>query len=125
MPHEIREALPPMDQFWPLFLTLSAYEGDELIGFGRVVSDGVVHAMIYDLIVAPARQGQGLGSTLLDLLVQRCLKEDIRDIQLFCARGKSGFYEKRGFVARPADAPGMQFRHPASPGWQSQAAEAI
>lgn len=33
----------------------------------------------------------------------------IDDIQLFCAQGKSGFYLRNGFAARPADAPGMQF----------------
>jgi hypothetical protein len=27
---------------------------------------------------------------------------------LFCARGKAGFYEKQGFTARVAEAPGME-----------------
>jgi hypothetical protein len=38
------------------------------------------------------------------------LDANIRDIQLFCARGQRAFYEKRGFVARPDDAPGMQYK---------------
>ena len=89
---------------------LAAYDGEQLVGFGRVVSDLVLHAMIYDMIVLPAYQGQGIGGEILDRLVDKCLQSGIRDIQLFCARGKRDFYEKRGFMARPDDAPGMQYR---------------
>ena len=85
-----------------------AYEGERLVGFGRVLTDGVMHAMIYDLIVHPEWQGRGVGGELLRRLVERCLAGGVRDIQLFCARGKRSFYEKRGFIARPDDAPGMQ-----------------
>ena len=87
-----------------------AYDGEKLVGFGRMVSDGVVHAMIYDMIVDPAYQGQGIGTEILALLVEYCRSIRIRDIQLFCARGKRPFYEKNGFSARPDDAPGMQQR---------------
>jgi GNAT superfamily N-acetyltransferase len=130
----IREEVPPAEQFWPLFQStgwnqeyrlsssevmqglhnswyaVAAYEGDVLVGFGRVVSDTVLHAMIYELIVLPDHQRRGIGTRILDMLLQRCRREKIRDIQLFCARGKRSFYEKRGFVARPDDAPGMQYR---------------
>ncbi len=133
MTFQYRTDPPSAEQFWRLFLTtgwneeyhLSAeeylqalrlswylvcvYEGERLVGFGRLVSDQVVHAMIYDLIVDPEFQNQGIGGEILDQLVQYCKQAQIRDIQLFCARGKRSFYEKRGFVARPADAPGMQF----------------
>jgi ribosomal protein S18 acetylase RimI-like enzyme len=49
---------------------LSAYENDDLIGFSRVVSDGVLYALICDLIVKPSYQGQGIGSHLLDKLIE-------------------------------------------------------
>jgi GNAT superfamily N-acetyltransferase len=90
------------------WLSVSAWDGDELIGFGRVVSDGVLHAMIYDMIVKPGRQRCGVGSRILSMLVERCRAAGIRDIQLFCAKGKREFYLRHGFVERPADAPGMQ-----------------
>jgi hypothetical protein len=38
-----------------------------------------------------------------------CHDAGITDIQLFSAKGKSRFYEKHGFVARPSEGPGMQF----------------
>ena len=92
---------------------LAAYDGEQLVGFGRMVSDLVLHAMIYDMIVLPNYQGQGIGGEILDRLVKKAQQTGIRDIQLFCARGKRPFYENRGFVARPGDAPGMQYRRPA------------
>jgi GNAT superfamily N-acetyltransferase len=89
--------------------TLSAYDGTRLVGFGRIVSDRVLHAMIYELIVLPAYQNQGIGGEILARLVHRCQQFGIRDIQLFCAAGKRPFYENRGFVARADNAPGMYY----------------
>jgi len=132
---DIRSELPANNQFWELFQTtgwnekyglsgdelmralrsswfvLSAYDSERLVGFGRLVSDGIIHAMIYELIVLPEYQGQGIGGLILEKLVKKCKESGVRDIQLFCARGKREFYEKRGFTARPDDAPGMQFVH--------------
>jgi GNAT superfamily N-acetyltransferase len=126
--------IPPIKQYWELFLTagwndkyqttpdgltkaiknswhqVSAYNDKHLVGFGRILSDGVLYAMIYDLIVLPEYQEQGIGSTILGMLLDKCIQVGIPDIQLFCARGKRRFYEKRGFTARPDDAPGMQYQ---------------
>ena len=86
-------------------------EGGRLVGFGRLVSDGVLHAMVYELMVAPDHQNLGIGTKILTGLVRVCIDHAIRDIQLFCANGKREFYEKRGFVSRPENAPGMQFKN--------------
>jgi GNAT superfamily N-acetyltransferase len=90
---------------------LSIYYSNNLAGFGRIIADGVHHALIVDLIVHPDYQGKGLGTLILDRLVKKCKENNIRDIQLFAAKGKSDFYEKFGFEKRPADAPGMQLRY--------------
>ena len=87
---------------------LSAYDNDDLVGFGRIISDGVLYALICDMIVIPSYQGQGIGSQILEKLIEKCHREKIRVIWLFSARGKSSFYEKFGFRERPTDAPGMQ-----------------
>jgi GNAT superfamily N-acetyltransferase len=70
---------------------VSAYDGERLIGFGRVLTDGVLHGMIYDLILHPAYQGRGIGTQLLRQLVEWCQAAELGDIQLFCARGKRAF----------------------------------
>ncbi len=89
-----------------------AYDAEKLAGFGRILSDGVLHAMIYEMIVHPDYQRRGIGTQILHSLIEWCNENHIRDIQLFCARGKHTFYEKNGFVMRPDDAPGMQYRRP-------------
>lgn len=80
---------------------VSAYDGDNLVGFGRIISDGVFHALIVDMMIAPEYQQRGIGNTLLKLLLSQCKSSGIS------ATGKKGFYEKSGFVDRPSDAPGM------------------
>jgi GNAT superfamily N-acetyltransferase len=92
------------------WLVVSAYDENNLVGFGRAVTDYVLHAMIFDMIVLPDYQGRGIGTMILSRLVNRCLERGIRDIQLFCAKGKRAFYEKNGFEVRADDAPGMQLK---------------
>jgi len=134
MPISLSEQLPDKQEYFNLFittgwnqqyqaspeqveqanrnswLTVSAYDEEKLVGFGRVVTDFVLHAMIFDMIILPAYQGQGIGTIVLERLVKKCKDHGIRDIQLFCAKGKRGFYEKNGFEVRAEDAPGMQLR---------------
>jgi ribosomal protein S18 acetylase RimI-like enzyme len=93
------------------WLTLSAFDDDKLVGFGRVVTDLTLHAIIFDLIVLPDYRGRGIGAMVLKALVKKCREKGVRDIQLFCAKDQKGFYEKNGFEARPDDAPGMQLRN--------------
>jgi N-acetylglutamate synthase-like GNAT family acetyltransferase len=88
---------------------ISAYDSNNLIGFGRIICDGIVHALILDLIVHPQYQGKGIGVEILNRLVKKCKEHHIKDIQLFCAKGYITFYEKHGFVKRPDDAPGMEY----------------
>ena len=129
-----RAELPPREEYFELFNTtgwnkeyrvsaeelefvnknswyvVSAYHGEKLVGFGRVITDYLLHAMIYDMIILPGYQNQGIGTRILEMLVRKCKEHHIRDIQLFCAEGKRVFYEKNSFQARPDDAPGMQLR---------------
>ncbi len=92
------------------WFAVSAYDQDELVGFGRIISDGVHHAFIVDLMVLPAYRNRGIGSNILKLLLAECKARRIRDVQLFSGKGKHGFYRKFGFVERQPDAPGMQWK---------------
>ena len=89
---------------------ISAYNNEKLVGFGRMLSDGIAHAVLFDVIVLPEFQGNGIGSKIMEKLLKECRRNKIRDIQLFCASGKIVFYEKFGFKARPEDCPGMEIR---------------
>jgi GNAT superfamily N-acetyltransferase len=90
---------------------LTAYHKSELVGAGRLVSDGVLYAVVFDMIVAPHWQNRGVGSEILRRLLDRCEAAGIRDVLLFSAKGTEGFYRRKGFTARPENAPGMIFRH--------------
>jgi len=131
---EYRNTLPPKDAFFALFEStgwnqeyklasdalfeavqrswymVGAYDGERLVGFGRILSDGILHALIVEMMVLPEYRGRHIGSTVLKHLVQACREHGVRDVQLFSARGKHGFYKKYGFVERAADAPGMELK---------------
>jgi GNAT superfamily N-acetyltransferase len=87
---------------------VSAYDHDRLVGTGRVVGDGHIHALLSDVIVDPDYQGRGIGSAIVEQLVVECRRARIFYTQLFAATGVRPFYERLGFVARQDDAPGMQ-----------------
>jgi GNAT superfamily N-acetyltransferase len=91
------------------YYIVSALEGNKLVGFGRIISDGIMHALIVDMIIDPEYQGKGIGTLILEDLVGVCVKNEIVDIQLFCARDKEPFYLKNGFSPRPENAPGMEY----------------
>lgn len=90
---------------------ISAYLENNLIGYGRIISDGIHHALIADLIILPTFQNRGFGSEILNKLLKKCNSNNIRDIQLFSSKGKYHFYEKFGFEKRDNNAPGMDFKH--------------
>ena len=87
---------------------VAVYDKKNLIGFGRIISDGVYQTFIGDLIVHPDYQQKGIGSTVLNKLVEKSKESGIKWIQLTCAKGKIDFYKKYGFEERPFDGPGMQ-----------------
>lgn len=79
-------------------LTLCAWDGDRLIGFGRVLTDFIYRATIWDVIVDGAYQGQGVGTEI----VRRILNHPrLKRVELFwlCTR-RPDFYEKLGFSAK-------------------------
>lgn len=87
---------------------ITAYKDQEIVGAGRLLSDGALYALICDIIVVPGCQSKGIGSMILKQLVKKCKETGLKKVWLFAAPGKAGFYEKYGFSVRPDEAPGMQ-----------------
>jgi GNAT superfamily N-acetyltransferase len=87
--------------------SVSIYHNKNLIGFGRIISDGIYQTLICDVMVHPAYQKQGIGKKVMKALLKKCDKEGIKWVQLFCAKGKQDFYMKLGFLSRDLEAPGM------------------
>jgi aralkylamine N-acetyltransferase len=67
----------------------------QLVGCGRTLDDGKFYAMIVDLAILPAFQGQCIGSNIL-----ASLKDELESFSfttLTAAIGKERFYEKQGW----------------------------
>lgn len=78
-----------------------------LIGIGRLISDGALHAFVTEMIVTEDVRGSGVGGEILAALVGEARRRGVDDVQLFAARGRAGFYERHGFARRPESGPGM------------------
>jgi GNAT superfamily N-acetyltransferase len=79
-------------------LAVCAWDRERLVGFGRVLTDFVYRATIWDVIVDQAYQKQGIGSEI----VRRILDHPrLQRVELFwlCTR-RPGFYEKLGFSSK-------------------------
>lgn len=85
-------------------------EGNErkkLIGMARATSDHAFNATIWDVLVDPSYQGQGLGKALVEQLIRRLLQRDIGNITLFADSKVVDFYKNLGFEADPEGIKGM------------------
>lgn len=70
-----------------------------LVGFARVLTDRVFKAFVFDVIVAPDRRGQGLGSRLVRRILSHPGLQSARHIELACRPELQAFYRRFGFDA--------------------------
>lgn len=76
---------------------LGAFDHDQLIGLIRVVGDGLTIIYIQDLLVLPAYQNQGIGSTLINRVRQE-FRHVRQQVLLTMEEPETrAFYEKNGF----------------------------
>jgi GNAT superfamily N-acetyltransferase len=82
-----------------------ALSGDQAVGMGRVVGDGVMYFYIQDIAVLPAYQGQGIGTAIMDALMTwvRRTAAPQAFVGLFAAPAAIRFYRKYGFMIPPPD----------------------
>jgi predicted GNAT family N-acyltransferase len=76
------------------------------VAFGRVLTDGVFKALVFDVIVAPDVRGAGLGHALIRHIVADPQLSAVRDIELYCREELIPFYERLGFSV---DLPEVRF----------------
>jgi len=84
--------------------SVSVYEEDKIIGFGRLIGDGICFIYIHDVMVLPEYQSQKIGTKIMNKLMEKI--EDIKlenpslRVYLGASKGKEGFYRKFGFITR-------------------------
>lgn len=78
------------------FRIIYVYDGDKLIGTGRVISDGIINAYICGIGVESEYRNRGIGSEILKKLVNDCVKMNLH-VQLICEEELITWYETKGF----------------------------
>ena len=80
------------------YLRIACYDGEKLVGFLAVVSNGVTDAYIQDVMVHPDYQGKGIGTELMNRAVARLKADKIYMISvIYGEESLRPFYEKFGF----------------------------
>ncbi|TVQ46058.1 MAG: N-acetyltransferase [Gloeocapsa sp. DLM2.Bin57] len=93
------------------FLVVSMWEINgkrrRLIGFARATSDHAFNATVWDVVVHPDFQKQGLGKAMMKYMVKNLRSQDISNITLFADPGVIDFYRRLGFILDPEGIKGM------------------
>lgn len=76
------------------YKVITAWDGEMLIGAGRMLSDGICYGAIFDVGVLPEYQKKGIGKGLMQELLKG---EEHMPIHLTSTFGNEDFYKKLGF----------------------------
>lgn len=84
--------------------SVSVYDDDKIIGYGRLIGDGICFMYIHDVMVEPKYQNQKIGSRIMNKLLEKInhikLENPYVRVYLGASKGKEKFYEKFGFITR-------------------------
>ncbi len=76
-------------------IAIGVWKENELIGFARVVSDGVFRAYLEDVVVHESVRNKGIGEKMLTMLLEEISYIDI--VSLFCGEKLITFYGQQQF----------------------------
>lgn len=89
-----------------------ALEGEDIVGMGRAISDGVSDAYIQDLTVRSDFRNQGIGQRILQTLLERLHADGLRWIGLIAEPGSYSLYHREGFRKMPDAVPMLMNQKP-------------
>lgn len=86
------------------FYSVSVYDKNNIIGYGRLIGDTICFLYIHDVMVLPEYQSKKIGSLIMkELLIKvqeiKKLNPSLR-VYLGASKNRENFYEKFGFVKR-------------------------
>ena len=86
------------------FYSVSIYDDNQIIGYGRLIGDAICFIYIHDIMVKPEYQSQKIGTLIMNKLLEKIkeLKKENQSLRVYlgASKGKEKFYEKFGFVKR-------------------------
>ena len=84
--------------------SVSVYDDDKIIGYGRIIGDGICFLYIHDVMVIPKYQNKKVGSQIMNKLLEKVNQIKIENpyvrVYLGASKGKEKFYERFGFITR-------------------------
>lgn len=84
--------------------SVSVYDDDAIIGFGRLIGDGICFLYLHDVMVDPRYQNNKIGTQIMNKLLDKVnqikLENPYVRVYLGASKGKEKFYEKFGFITR-------------------------
>ena len=84
--------------------SVSVYDDDKIIGYGRIIGDGICFLYIHDVMVIPKYQNKKIGSQIMNKLLEKVNQIKIENpyvrVYLGASKGKEKFYQRFGFIKR-------------------------
>ena len=84
--------------------SVSVYDDDAIIGFGRLIGDGICFLYLHDVMVDPRYQNNKIGTQIMNKLLDKVnqikLENPYVRVYLGASKGKEKIYEKFGFITR-------------------------
>ena len=75
---------------------ISLWDGNEIVGFGRALSDGVFRAVLWDIVIDKNHQGKGYGKLIVNNLLNSRKLKNTKKIYLMTTNKKL-FYSQIDF----------------------------
>ncbi|WP_049981753.1 GNAT family N-acetyltransferase [Halolamina rubra] len=132
MPYELRESAPTVDRFLELrdaagmsarsreaverglpnssYAVIVVDDAGETVGMARVVGDDGSVFHVCDMVVHPDHQGRGLGSRLMDAVMDWIDDTAPPNAYVNLLADVDGFYEQWGFERTAPASKGMYYR---------------
>ena len=86
------------------FYSVSVYDNDKIIGYGRLIGDTICFMYLHDIMVMPEYQFKGIGTMIMNKLLEKIeeMKKENPYLRVYlgASKNKEGFYNKFGFVER-------------------------
>lgn len=84
--------------------SISVYDDNKIVGYGRLIGDGIVFIFIRDVMVVPKYQSKKIGTNIMNKLLEKInlIKQENPYVRVYlgASKGKEGFYRKFGFITR-------------------------
>lgn len=84
--------------------SVSIYDNEKIVGYGRIIGDKTIFLYIQDVMVIPEYQGRHIGTSIMNKLIDKVneykkINPSIRTY-LGASKGREEFYKKFGFETR-------------------------